>query len=152
MIKYEHTQIGYLMIFFLLAVIMFKICLHLVDPMDSFFNVASMSAIMVVLFILVSFSTLNVIIDEDYVRIKFGYGIFQKKFLLKEITSVKSVKNRWYYGWGIRTSLYPCMKIYNVSGFDAVEITMKNGKIYRIGTDKPRELELVISTEIKSVK
>ena len=36
------------------------------------------------------------------------------------------------------------MWIYNVSGFDAVEIIMKNGKIYRIGTDVPEELEAAI--------
>jgi len=30
--------------------------------------------------------------------------------------------------------------MYNVSGLDAVEIYMKNGKIYRIGTDEPETL------------
>jgi hypothetical protein len=33
------------------------------------------------------------------------------------------------------------MWIYNVSGFDAVELTMKNGKIYRIGTNESDVLE-----------
>jgi hypothetical protein len=41
------------------------------------------------------------------------------------------------------------MWIYNVSGFDAVEITMKNGKIYRIGTDEPLKLEQAISQSKK---
>ena len=36
------------------------------------------------------------------------------------------------------------MCIYNVSGFDAVEIQLKNGKIYRIGTDEPKKLEQAI--------
>ncbi|MEK7656054.1 MAG: hypothetical protein AAB386_05245 [Patescibacteria group bacterium] len=39
------------------------------------------------------------------------------------------------------------MWIYNVSGFDAVEIILKNGKIYRIGTDVPKELEVAINKE-----
>jgi hypothetical protein len=43
------------------------------------------------------------------------------------------VKNPWYYGWGIR--LIPGGWLYNVSGFWAVELQMKNGKRYRIGTD-----------------
>ncbi len=47
----------------------------------------------------------------------------------------------WYYGWGIRGWLWPKMWIYNVSGFDAVEIKLKNGKMYRIGTDEPKKLE-----------
>ena len=40
------------------------------------------------------------------------------------------------------------MWIYNVSGFDAVEIILKNGKIYRIGTDVPSELEAAIKQAI----
>ena len=42
------------------------------------------------------------------------------------------------------------MWIYNVSGFDAVEITMKNGKVYRIGTDVPEEIETAIKQSINS--
>jgi hypothetical protein len=52
------------------------------------------------------------------------------------------VKNHWYYGWGIR--FWPGMTIFNVSGFDAVEITMQNGRRYRIGTDEPAQLERVL--------
>ena len=40
------------------------------------------------------------------------------------------------------------MWIYNVSGFDAIELTMKNGKIYRIGTDEPEKLEAAIKQVI----
>lgn len=106
------------------------------------------TAIMVlILFILASFSTLAVTLDENYLRIKFGYGIFQKKFPRGEIASAKIVKNHWYYGWGIRLWLWPKMWIYNVSGFDAVEITMKNGGTYRIGTDEPKKLESSIKND-----
>ena len=97
-----------------------------------------------VIFILASLGTLTVSVDERYVAIKFGYGIFRKKFLVEDITSVKIVKNHWYYGWGIRMYLWPTTWIFNVSGFDAVELIMKNGKIYRIGTDEPIKLESAI--------
>ena len=97
-----------------------------------------------ILVILASFVSLQVIIDGKYVRMKFGYGMYQKKFLLHDILSAKTVKNRWWYGWGIRWWLWPKMWIYNVSGFDAVEITLKNGKMYRIGTDEPHTLEQAI--------
>jgi hypothetical protein len=109
----------------------------------------AVSAIMVlILFILASFATLTVSIDENYLRIKFGYGIFRKRFAVSEITSAERVKNHWYYGWGIRLWLWPTTWIFNVSGFDAVEITMKNGRVYRIGTDAPLELESVIKRVI----
>jgi hypothetical protein len=54
------------------------------------------------------------------------------------------VKNKWYFGWGVRRWFWPKMWIYNVSGFDAVEIVLKNGNIYRIGTDEPEKLERAI--------
>jgi hypothetical protein len=41
------------------------------------------------------------------------------------------------------------MWIYSVSGFDAVEIKMKNGKRYRIGTDEPKNLEQAITASTK---
>lgn len=101
-----------------------------------------MLAIMIpIVFLVASFSTLNVTIDANHLKIKFGYGIIRKSFNLSEITSAKAVRNHWYYGWGIRIWLWPYMVIFNVSGLDAVEIEMKNKKIYRIGTDEPESLE-----------
>jgi len=99
---------------------------------------------LLMLFFIASFVSLTVSIDQRYLRIKFGYGIYRKRFSLAEIASFRIVKNRWYYGWGIRRWLRPPMWIFNVSGFDAVEIVMQNGQIYRLGTDEPRELERAI--------
>ncbi|MCR4280597.1 MAG: hypothetical protein NUV82_04215, partial [Candidatus Komeilibacteria bacterium] len=101
-----------------------------------------------VVFILSSFSSLTVTIDESYLRIKFGWGIFHKQFLLNKIASAKAVKNHWYYGWGIKVWFWPYMWIYSVSGFDAVEITMKNGKRYRVGTDAPDKLDSAIRAKL----
>lgn len=111
-------------------------------------NFAITTIMVLVLFILTSCTTLTASIDENYLRIKFGFGIFSRKFALDQIASVQVVKNHWYYGWGIRLWLWPKMWIYSVSGFDAVEITLKNGKVYRIGTDVPKELETAIKQSI----
>lgn len=152
--KYKHTQIGYLMLIVTLAVLAIFVNIHiaaLAEPPshDSGTNFAVTSTMVLVLFVLASFWSLQVIIDGKYLRIKFGYGIYKKKFLLNEIVSAKTVKNHWYYGWGIRVWLWPKMRIYNVSGFDAVEIKLKNGKLYRIGTDEPDKLEQAILQSIK---
>jgi hypothetical protein len=120
------------------------------SSVDSGPNFAVSAIMVLILFILASFATLTASIDEKYVRIKFGYGIFRKKFPIKEIFSAKPVKNHWYYGWGIKVWFWPYMWIYNVSGFDAVEITMKNGRIYRLGTDLSKELETAIKQAINS--
>ena len=150
MISYKHTQTGYLILFTILALIVFYVRLYTIISTEIGSNFVIVALMFMVLFILASFVTLKVTIDENYVRIKFGYGIFRKKFPIKEMVSVKTVKNHWYYGWGIKIWFWPYMRIYNVSGFDAVEITMKNGRIYRIGTDEPDELEIAIKRNIIS--
>ena len=149
MVSYKHTQIGYLMLVVTLAVLVLfawvQIMARLESPsINSGTNFAVTGIMVLILFILASFATLTTTIDENYVRIKFGYGIFKKKLSLQEISSVKTVKNHWYYGWGIKLWLWPKMWIYSVSGFDAIELIMKNGKIYRIGTDEPIKLESAI--------
>lgn len=156
MTSYKHTQIGYLMLVVTLAVFVLFARVYttaLAEPtsVDSGPNFLFSAIMVLILFILISFTTLTTSIDESYLRIKFGYGIFRKKFLLKEIASAKPVKNHWYYGWGIRGWFWPHrMLIYNVSGFDAVEVIMKNGRIYRIGTDVPDELADAIKRYISS--
>jgi len=152
--NYKHTQTGYLILAVTLVVLVLFAWTHITaraEPpsYNSGTNFAMTATMTLILFILASFISLQVIIEGKYLRIKFGYGIYQKKFSLGDIMSAKTVKNHWYYGWGIRGWLWPKMCIYNVSGFDAVEIKLKNGKTYRIGTDEPEKLEQAILHSIK---
>jgi hypothetical protein len=142
---YKHTQIGYLMIGVIVALVLyFGVIFMIADPEPVLIPVMT-----VALLLIASFATLTVSIDGNDLRIKFGYGIFSKRFSLSKIVSAKAVKNRWYNGWGIRFWWKPRMMILNVSGFDAVEIEMKDGKIYRIGTDEPKKLERAIREAVR---
>lgn len=130
---YKHTQTSYLMLVVTLAVMVFfaraQIMAAAEPPsVDSGTNLLVTSIMVLILLVLTSRVSRQVIIDGKYLRIKFGYCIYQKKFSLNDVMSAKTVKNRWY----------------NVSGFDAVEIKLKNGKTYRIGTDEPKKLEQAI--------
>jgi hypothetical protein len=147
--NYKHTQIGYLMLVITLAVLVLFVWAQITaraetPSYDSGTNFAVTAIMVLILLVLASFGSLQVMIDGEYLRIKFGYGIYQKKFLLNDIMSAQTVNNHWYYGWGIRGWLWPKMWIYNVSGFAAVEIKLKNGQTYRIGTDEPEKLEQAI--------
>lgn len=142
--KYKHTQIGYLMIVILFFVTILFGSIYIIGTMepvsvDSGNNFLFTFVMLLIIFILSSFVTLQVMVDEKYLRIKFGYGIFRNKFLLKDIIEVREVKNSWFYGWGIKW--WPNFWIYSISGFDAVEIVLKNGRKYRIGTDEPKKLK-----------
>lgn len=143
--NYEHTQIGYLMIAALavgLLSIMYSIAVYSFD-----WNFLIVLIILGVC--LAIFPTLKVMIAEDVMEIRFGIGIIRKKFPIKDIVSYQIVKNPWYYGWGIH--LTPRGWLYNVSGSYAVEISMKTGKNYLIGTNAPAELGNAIQQSIERI-
>lgn len=136
--RYHHTQVGYL------TIIVFAIALFLITAIMAM-NVFSWIAFTVLIILgicLLLFSTLTVIIRDEVLEIRFGPGLIRKKLHLKDIESCQVVRNPWYYGWGIH--LTPHGWLYNVSGFSAVEIRLKSGKKYRVGTDVPHELEKAI--------
>lgn len=143
--QYEHTQFGKLMFLIFLSVSILSIIIYFIEDAKN----SVLILLFIVLIILASFLTLKVTIDSQKIRLKFGYGLFFKNFKVNQITSAKAVKNRWFYGWGIRYWFRPRMWIFNVSGFDAVEIIMQNGDIYRIGTNDPIGLEKAIKKAIK---
>ena len=140
---YKHTQIGYLMI---IALIIPLLILFFAMSATEFTQVFPI-VFSTLLIALALFYSLTVEINTTKLIIKFGFGIINKKFILKDIESCHTVKNHWYYGWGIHWT--PHGWLYNISGFDAVEIKMKNGKTYRIGTDEPKNLERAIMRAIQ---
>lgn len=143
--KYNHTQVGYLMIYVLIAITVLFI--YVVNQI--WIEFYSLTSMILIFLILLSFMTLNVSIDNDALSVKFWYWLYTTFFLLNEIESVRVVKNPWYIWWWIRFWFWPRKTIiYNVSGFNAVEIVLKNGKIYRIGTDEAEVLEKAINESI----
>jgi hypothetical protein len=87
---------------------------------------------------LVLFSTLTIAIEDGMLRASLGPGLVRKKVRLAEIACVRPVPFRWWYGWGIH--LTPHGWLYNVSGWKAVEITLRNGRRFCLGTDEPENL------------
>ena len=143
--RYHHTQIGYL------TIIVFAFALFLITIIMamSVFSWIAFIGLIILGICLLLFSTLTVIIRDEVLEIRFGPGVIRKKFHLKDIKSCQTVKNRWYYGWGIHIT--PDGWLFNVSGFYAVEIKLKSGKKYRIGTDVPNELEKAIRQAIEVI-
>ena len=144
MFPHKHTQVGYLILGVLGVALVYFVWIYGVIAAETSMPAFAIGVMAFVLIMLASFGTLTVSIDERQVVVKFSYGLFRKKFAVGDIASAVRVTNRWYYGWGIRLWFWPHMWIYNVSGFDAVELRMKNGRVYRIGTDEPAELEAAI--------
>ena len=86
--------------------------------------------------------SLTVEIDTTHLTFRFGIGLIRKRIPLAEIVEVQPVRNSWLYGWGIHRT--PRGWLYNVSGWEAVEITLTSGKRLRLDADKPRRLTQVL--------
>ena len=144
--RYEHTQFGYLTTIALTAsVILIAYILANVG-----INWTALAVLIILGVALILFSSLTVSIWDEILEIRFGPGLIRKKFHIRDIELSQVVRNPWYYGWGIR--LTPHGWFYNVSGFSAVEIKLKAGKSYRIGTDVPHELMEAIQQALLSQK
>ena len=96
---------------------------------------------------LLLFHALTVEVARGYVRLRFGIGVIRKRFRVRDIEAAETVRNRWWYGWGIK--LTPHGWLFSVSGFDAVQIRLKNGRQYRIGTDEPDRLLAAIEAAMR---
>jgi hypothetical protein len=98
--------------------------------------------------VFVLFHSLTVRISPSDIAISFGVGLIRKRFPIGDIRSVRTVRNRWYNGFGIRKIRGGWL--YNVSGFDAIEIHLKNERKYRIGTNQPKELLAAVESALAS--
>jgi hypothetical protein len=96
--------------------------------------------------LLVLFSTLTVIVQDQALRVFFGPGVIRRRIPLGRIRDVRTVRTPWYYGWGIR--LTPSGWLWNVSGLSGVEIQFDDGHRFRIGTDEPDELVEALRREL----
>ena len=96
--------------------------------------------------VFVLFHSLTVRISPSDIAISFGVGLIRKRFPIGDIRSVRIARNRWYNGWGIR--MIRGGWLYNVSGFDAIEIQLKNERKYRIGTDQPMKLLAAVESAL----
>ncbi len=145
--EYSHTQYGSVIVIGLSTVMMIII----IVPLDLgifppvLFIVLAMLAISLALFY-----SLNVEISDNVLVCCFGIGLIRRQILLSDIQQVRAVKNPWFGGWGIRW-MPGQYWLWNVSGLHAVELLLKNGSRFRIGTDEPEALIRAIEANIVSV-
>lgn len=130
---YEKRQRGSLIVF-MLSLLLVAGVFFLRDALVPGLILAAVAALL-----LAGFGSLEVRVDEEAVKLRFGVGLIRRTIALDRIESAARVRNRWWYGWGIR--LTPHGWLWNVAGLDAVELRLTDGKLFRIGTGDPEGLE-----------
>ena len=146
MARYHHVQIGYLLITIYGALCLFMALVMFATGLGPFYMY-----IMLVFGVLMAiFATLTVAVDDRAITIEYYLGFPRMRFKMEKIAACRIVRNRWYYGWGIRYT--PHGWLFSVSGLQAVEIEMKNGKRYRIGTDDAVSFSRAIEQKINAAR
>ncbi|MDH7599951.1 MAG: hypothetical protein QHH07_10015 [Sedimentisphaerales bacterium] len=140
-ITYRHTQIGYvvLILCFLPAIVVGSILARRPEPVG-------LLVLAVIVVVGICFGSMTVQVADGRLQWYFGPGLIRKQVAIKDICAVTPVRNKWYYGWGIRYTPYGWL--YNVSGLEAVELRLSNGKTLRLGTDRPHQLIQAIGQQI----
>lgn len=94
-----------------------------------------------------AFSALETEVSESEITTRFRFGWPRRRIPVEAITAHRAVRNRWWYGFGLR--LIPGGWMYNVWGLDAVEIRYDDERIgsttFRIGTDDQAGLVEAVS-------
>jgi len=107
---------------------------------------ASLLALAVLLSCLLTFTALTIEVNKDLLIWYFNFGLIYKQVQIADIANVTPVRNPYIYGWGIHR--ISSGWLYNVSGLQAVEIRLKTGKIFRLGTNEPEVLVKALSNAI----
>ncbi|MFZ5981174.1 MAG: hypothetical protein ACOYVF_11135 [Candidatus Zixiibacteriota bacterium] len=132
--NYSHTQFAGWPVVFPLGVCILITVYFGVIKSETFGLLTSV----VFIVLMVLFYSLKITVDEKYLRLRYGIGLIRIKFPVREIMTCETVRNRWWYGLGIR--VIPEGWLFNINGLDAVRVNMRNRTVYRFGTDEPDKL------------
>ena len=142
---YHQVQIGYGILFMVLVAetSMIAGCVRFANPS------AGILFSLLLVFLSACFFSLQVSVDKNQLRLKFGIGLIRKEISLDQIQSCSRVKNFILSGWGLKRIGRTRGWSYSVAGFDAVELKLKSGQILRIGTHDPEGLFQTLQERIK---
>jgi hypothetical protein len=140
--RYQRTQIGYLTICVLFIAAIFVAATGIVASAGRDSLVIRALIEVILLFSAIVFSRLTIKIDGEILEACFTMRFICKKVPLTDIAECEPIRIRWWYGWGIH--LTPYGWLYNVSGLDAVAITLRDGRKFALGTDDPQGLVAAI--------
>jgi len=140
---YQHTQTGWVIIAAMIPAPLILLIVALTTGQNYLMWLTILFIVLTMLFY-----KLSVTVSHQEINIHFGIGLIKKKFDLSEIESVSKIKYPRYYGYGVRRT--PKGWMYNVAGNKAVELNLKNGKVFWIGTDDPDDLERAVKSWVSN--
>ncbi len=133
--SYKHAQIGWVSI---VAVVAGALLLAWVGLIGTAPRIVLQFTVAGILLLAIVFSYQTIEVTDTDVVSRFGFGAIPKRLPLSDISDAQFMPSKWYDGWGVRLTARGWL--YNVSGLEAVEFTMRGGGRIRFGTDDATNL------------
>jgi hypothetical protein len=128
---YQHTQPARTIVISLTTT-------GLVFAVGSIFCHPLISGALVAFIVAYFFRSMTIEISDAELIWYFGSGFPRKRLPLGDVVSAEAVRMPFWNGWGIHYT--PQGWLYNVSGYGAVCVTLRNGKRLCLGSDEPEVL------------
>ncbi len=145
---YKHTSIGWIPI----GAIIFAIAGTLFIPYIIMGKIHPVFILIVFVIIVVCgflFPILTVTGDKEGLRVHCFPGLVSKKFPFQDIESFRKVKKRYTQEEWVARGATRGKYLFYMAGLEGVELVMKNGKKYQIGSDEPEKLIEFIREKLK---
>lgn len=137
--EFKFTQPGTFSVALLLPILILTVVMLILHGFDEpALAIVLLFVIITFIICLTIFYRLTIIVSDSSVGFSMGTGHVKKSYPVEVIESCRAVTNPPFYGIGIHWT--PDGWLYNVSGRKAIELTFKNRKKIRIGTDRPEEI------------
>ena len=142
--EFKFTQPGTFSVALLLPILILTVVMLILHGFDEpALAIVLIFVIITFIICLLAFYRLTITVSDSRVGFSMGTGLIKKSYPLEEIESCRPVSNPSIYGIGIHWT--PDGWLYNVSGRKAIELTFRNRKKIRIGTDRPEEIASIIN-------
>ena len=142
--SYRQTQTSLLPVFTSIALLIAAaFALALLD--DSVIRWLVAGLLVLAAALVVALSSLTVIVESGWIAARFRFGWPERRIDLHRVAVARTVRNRWWYGLGIRK--IPRGWMYNVWGLDAVELDLDADRVFRIGTADADRLLAAVEAE-----
>jgi hypothetical protein len=140
--RYERTQQAYWMWILLLIPALFILVAWTLDPRLAM--ALPVSVVLVPLLLAGAiFTRLTIAVDANTLRWHFGWGWPGGSIAMADIARAETTQTNLLEGWGIHWTIWHGW-LWNVSGFQAVEIFKNGGGSITLGTQDPQGLAQAI--------
>lgn len=146
--EYAHTQSGWIrwLMYGVAGIELVALAFAYRDPL-----LRVLLPAMALLFVLMAFifGELTVRDDCEDLVVEFGpLHLLRKRVAYAEMLGVSTGRTTFWEGWGIHYNRHGWL--WNVSGFDCVQVDLKGNRKVRIGTDDPEKLCEFLRSRVKT--